>query len=253
MRSTYRVLKGFDKEYLRHMKVSRTASDRVKGTKPMPPPVNREFVRKMDFGGAFEGAKYQGRLGPGKLRTPEDIHRYLSEYRTLATDTFLRREVVLAKSKDAFTGGKGWLAKELSGEAQRLFELGAQYNAVAAARIFNHHNPSLESSVVDLHGLYVKEAQYYFCEHLQRCIKRGDTIMECVVGVGKNSSPQGATVLPAIVELCEKLDIFVESYEKSPRICMGTLLIKADSPFSAQSGQWAIAGSQNGPHAKMSP
>lgn len=240
------VLNKFDKSYLKNINISKIRNPKQQQPKPNSStperklPVNREhlsILRKAEKNHNYLAQhNFQPILSPTNphFTSPEQVHAHLHEYRKLALETFRYRDEIKVRSKEAFLNGNRALAYELSGEAQSLYTKASQYNALAAERIFYHYNPSLTSTTVDLHGLYIKEAIYYFGQHLQRCINRGEKRMEIVVGMGKQSASDGHKVGPAIIELCKQLDVFVCLSQNR-----GLLLVRVDASFDSSLGKLA--------------
>jgi hypothetical protein len=208
----------FDKTYLQRMR--RRAQNVSPNPNPNPsnqfhpPPVNREFVgRKFPHAVAGELADFPW-----------------VKHRQRASALYTKRTELLAAAAQAHGAGRGALARELSGEARSIADQALQQSAVAAELVFKHHNPGWSlghSPLVDLHGLYAREAVFYFSRHLQRCIARGETRVQCVVGRGQHSERQGpgAVLASAIVQLCRGLDVRVAFAEA------GLLSVWADKPF----------------------
>lgn len=166
---------------------------------PPPPPVNRSLL-------------------PNKYSSPElnqNIHQWLQEDRVRAGLVFNRRGVLLQQSVKAFNRGDKYLAAELAGEAKALRTQAARLDEKAAQRIFSYYNPSLETGVVDLHGLRTDEALYYLGAHIQRCIGRDEMMLTCIVGRGNNSSMNGPRLLPAVLNFCRQLDLPCEFERES--------------------------------------
>lgn len=225
----------FDKTYLQRMRMRRRAQnvspnpnhsqtenrskspDPSNQPPPPPPPVNREFV-----GRKFPHAAH---TDAGELADFPWV-----KHRQRASALYNRRTELLAAAAQAHGAGRGALARELSGEARSIADRALQQSAVAAELVFEHHNPGWSlghSPLVDLHGLYAREAVFYFSRHLQRCIARGETRVQCVVGRGQHSERQGpgAILASAIVQLCRGLDVRVAFAEA------GLLSVWADKPF----------------------
>lgn len=77
-------------------------------------------------------------------------------------------------------------------------------NNTAATEIFRHWNPRYSSTAplrLDLHGLYVKEAERYTADHITSCRKAGVTQTTIVTGWGKHTADGVAKLKPAIEKL----------------------------------------------------
>lgn len=223
--------------FARATAAGRTTPKSLKNSTVKRPPVNRELIHRPAGRAGGDGAPAgapPARPPPpatGRPSSPASpasppasaAHHIL---RQRAAAAFERRDRVLADSAAAFRRGDKLAAAELAGEARALFSAAAAHNARAAEHLFRHHNPSLETDVVDLHGLYVPEALFYFSAHLQRCLRRGETRVTCVVGRGKNTAADGGSrLLPAVWVLCQQLDVHAECAGA------GVLAVCADQPF----------------------
>lgn len=230
--------------FARAAATARMTPKSLKNSTVRRPPVNRELIARRPPAGAPPHPTPPANPPTTSVRLPTGgappgsaaaavaaaaaDHSDIEHYRRLAAETFVRRDRLLAQSKAAFLRGEKLAAVELAGEARTLFSAAAHYNRLAAERIFRHHNPSLETDVVDLHGLYVQEAVYYFSAHMQRCIARGESRVTCVVGRGKNTAVDGGSrLLPAVWALCEQLDVHAECAGA------GVLTVRVDLPFDA--------------------
>lgn len=207
--------------FARATAAGRTTPKSLKNSTVKRPPVNRELIHR-PAGRAGGDGRPSSPASPAS--PPASAAHHILRQRAAAA--FERRDRVLADSAAAFRRGDKLAAAELAGEARALFSAAAAHNARAAEHLFRHHNPSLETDVVDLHGLYVPEALFYFSAHLQRCLRRGETRVTCVVGRGKNTAADGGSrLLPAVWVLCQQLDVHAECAGA------GVLAVCADQPF----------------------
>ncbi|KAI5120268.1 hypothetical protein M0805_004604 [Coniferiporia weirii] len=135
--------------------------------------------------------------GPGK------------HYREMARDALRLRKVALENSQRSFRSGRKAEARQLSEEGRLHEGRAKQYNAQAAAEIFQCYNPRYYSasstsppfSRCDLHGLHVEEALQYAREHLTRCRQAGVEKTMLIVGKGSHSQAGGARIKPAIMQM----------------------------------------------------
>ncbi|OAX33263.1 hypothetical protein K503DRAFT_536535 [Rhizopogon vinicolor AM-OR11-026] len=112
------------------------------------------------------------------------------------------------ESKAAFTRNEKGLAKELSltGLAHKADMV--RLNKEASAKIFQENNKRSTPNTVDLHGLYVAEAVFYF----ERTIEQADREQSIRVIVGRGNHSDGNTpkIKPAIQALGERLGMTVD-------------------------------------------
>lgn len=79
------------------------------------------------------------------------------------------------------------------------------YHRMAAAEIFNHHNPEYHSKPrsrerIDLHRLHVAEALEFVERHLELCAAGRLSRTEIIVGRGAHSTGGVARLRPAVLE-----------------------------------------------------
>lgn len=111
----------------------------------------------------------------------------------------------------------------------QLKESGAQhrsamknYNNMAAAEIFNHHNPDYHTNPssrtkIDLHHLFVREATTFVENHIELCRRGGIEHTEIISGRGNHSIGGVAKIRPAIMEYLEsQQDVEVDPHETNP-------------------------------------
>jgi DNA-nicking Smr family endonuclease len=105
--------------------------------------------------------------------------------------------------------------------------------ALAEREIFTSHNPEYPKDLqrVDLHGLFVKEAQVRVEQHVQLCRRAGITRTVVITGQGNHSRGGLAKLKPAITELCEKENLRVLMDRPNPG-CITVLLMDLSNKTS---------------------
>ncbi|KAJ7170176.1 hypothetical protein C8R46DRAFT_1091434, partial [Mycena filopes] len=106
---------------------------------------------------------------------------------------------------DAFTRSQTFRREGFRADARRLSQEGREHqqtmealNKTACEMIFKEKNQGRELNEVDLHGLYVKEAEQKVEEAVLAAERRGDNEVRFIVGQGLHSS-DGAKLKPALV------------------------------------------------------
>lgn len=93
---------------------------------------------------------------------------------------------------------------------------------MAAAEIFNHHNPEYHTNPssrtkIDLHHLFVREATTFVENHIELCRRGGIERTEIISGRGNHSIGGVAKIRPAIMEYLEsQRDVEVDPHETNP-------------------------------------
>ena len=85
-----------------------------------------------------------------------------------------------------------------------------EYNAQARNYIFRANNAHLPSDTIDLHGLYVEEAEEVLENRINAARGRGERHLNVIVGKGNYSAGGVRKVGPAVIELCRKRGLKVE-------------------------------------------
>ncbi|VVT47363.1 uncharacterized protein SAPINGB_P001674 [Magnusiomyces paraingens] len=134
-------------------------------------------------------------------------HSVDTEYkhlRQLADQEFKKRSSLAEQSKQAYERGEKAEAKQLSDQSKEHARKGDEYNQQAAAYVFRENNTDSADDEIDLHGLYVKEAQGYLDERIRTAINSNQSHIKVIVGKGIHSEDHIAKLKPAVVEMCEK-------------------------------------------------
>lgn len=128
------------------------------------------------------------------------------------------------KSQNAFKRGDKAEAKRLSNEAKQVLNEVDKWNAMAAEFVFVENNRDSDENDIDLHGLYVKEAEYILKQRIINGVQRNQSSLDCIVGKGKHSAGGIAKLKPAVEQLCTEAGIRCEIDRKNT----GVLIIFLD-------------------------
>ncbi|KAG5367007.1 Smr domain-containing protein [Yarrowia sp. B02] len=124
--------------------------------------------------------------------------------RDMAHKEYERRKELSQKSQQAYKSGDGAGAKQLSEEAKKHGEKMDQYNRQAAEYVFRENNTDSAHDEIDLHGLYVEEAEEFLGQRIQAAMQRGDPVVKAIVGKGLHSAGGVAKIKPAVEKLCNQ-------------------------------------------------
>ncbi|KAH3686796.1 hypothetical protein WICPIJ_002218 [Wickerhamomyces pijperi] len=124
--------------------------------------------------------------------------------RDLADQAYKKRQSLSAESQQAYKAGNGDKAKQLSEQAKKQLQVAEDYNFKAAEYVFLENNSDSDSTEIDLHGLYVKEAEYILKRRMIAGIQRHESVLNVIVGKGIHSQNGVAKIKPAVEELCQE-------------------------------------------------
>ncbi|RPA93050.1 Smr-domain-containing protein [Choiromyces venosus 120613-1] len=119
----------------------------------------------------------------------------------------------LTRSREAYANGDGAAAHELSEAGKRHGASMEKYNDQARDYIFRANNAHLPSDTINLHGLYVEEAEEILEKRIDAARGRGEGYLNVIVGKGNHSTGGVRKIGPAVMELCRKRGLKVEEEE----------------------------------------
>lgn len=125
-------------------------------------------------------------------------------YRDQADAAYKKRNQLSQQSQAAYKSGDKAKAGQLSQEAKKQLEIAEENNARAAEYVFIENNRDSDHDDIDLHGLYVKEAEYILKVRIKSGIEKRQPKLDCIVGKGKHSANGIAKLKPAIEQLCKE-------------------------------------------------
>ncbi|KAL5537130.1 N4BP2_1 [Sanghuangporus sanghuang] len=126
------------------------------------------------------------------------------------------------RASEAYASGDRDFAKKLRDKGAQHRHNSRNYHRMAAAEIFNHHNPEYDINPnarvkIDLHHLHVREAKEYVERHIDLCRRAKLSRTEIISGRGNHSVDGVAKIRPAIMELMEsQRDVEVDEHETNP-------------------------------------
>lgn len=146
--------------------------------------------------------------GPLLTHSPHDYnHATDSEYhrlRDLAEKAYGRKQKLSHESQAAYQSGQKAKAHELSEKSKQEVAKAEDYNLQAAEYVFRQNNADSASDEIDLHGLYVREAQWILKKRIYAMIQQGEPQIRVIVGKGLHSPHGIAKLKPAVEELCDE-------------------------------------------------
>lgn len=128
-------------------------------------------------------------------------------FRKKAQDAYNKRAELSQKSQNAYKQGDKQKAHELSVEANKQLAIAEQFNAKAAEFVFIENNKDSDDNDIDLHGLYVKEAEYILKQRIISGINKHQPTIDCIVGKGLHSKNGVAKLKPAVEQLCNDANL----------------------------------------------
>lgn len=127
-----------------------------------------------------------------------------SNLRNKASKLYDQRNELSKKSQQAYKSGDGQKAHELSVESKEILAKAERYNQQAAEYVFRENNTDSAEYEVDLHGLYIKEAEFFLQARIIQYIKTNQSRLDVIVGKGNHSKNGIAKLKPAIDEMCDE-------------------------------------------------
>lgn len=137
-------------------------------------------------------------------------HATDSEYKRLRSEAdrlFQKRQQLSQQSQNAYKQGDGQKAHELSEELKRVLAQAEECNRKAAEYVFRENNEDSGPDEIDLHGLYVKEAEWILERRIYYAVKTNQLHLNVIVGKGLHSANGVAKIKPAVDELCDQVGL----------------------------------------------
>ena len=137
-------------------------------------------------------------------------HATDGEYKRLrlkADELHQKRQKASLQSQAAYKSGDGAKAKQFSEEAKRYQNEAESYNRQAAEYVLRENNADSAGDEIDLHGLYVKEAEFILQQRLGAAIRSNQNHLRVIVGKGNHSENGIAKLKPAIDAMCDESNL----------------------------------------------
>ncbi|VEU20666.1 DEKNAAC101521 [Brettanomyces naardenensis] len=143
-----------------------------------------------------------------------------AQYRKLADVAYGKRAELSRKSQAAYKSGDGEKAKQYSEQAKQQAAEAEKYNGMAAEYVFVENNRDSDENDIDLHGLYVREAEYILKQRIINGVLRNQASLDCIVGKGLHSKNGIAKLKPAVEDLCKESNLRCQIDPKNTGVLM---------------------------------
>ncbi|EHS64035.1 uncharacterized protein PGTG_21999 [Puccinia graminis f. sp. tritici CRL 75-36-700-3] len=130
------------------------------------------------------------------------------------------------KTREAISVSDANVAKQLKNEIKTQLKLRDKLDKQAAKLIFEGRNQGKPPGLFDLHGLYVREAEYYAKKSLLNAKQQGLVQVQFIVGQGKHSRNNIPRLKAAIEALLEAEGVTHGAHPWNK----GVILAMLDSP-----------------------
>lgn len=130
------------------------------------------------------------------------------------------------------------------------------YNRQASEFIFRANNAQdrVEPDCIDLHGLYVEEAEHILEQRIRNDQRNGQNHLHAIVGKGNHSPGHIQKIKPKVEELCRELGLKYRTEENAGRIYInlqgGEPLGPEDIPHSYGGGYSKPQHGHGKPHGQ---
>lgn len=170
----------------------------------------------------FKMATELMQLGSRALNHGSDseTEREYDRLRDLARQEAAKRGSCFDRSHQAYEAGDGARAKELSEEGKRHAKAMENYNRQARDYIFRANNSPdrVPGDTIDLHGLFVEEAEDVLEERIKAARGRGETHLHVIVGKGIHSKGHVQKIKPRVEQVCRELGLNYRTEENEGRM-----------------------------------
>ncbi|KAF2014920.1 DUF1771-domain-containing protein [Aaosphaeria arxii CBS 175.79] len=149
-----------------------------------------------------------------------DTEAEYDRLRGLARQEAAKRSSCFDRAHAAYEAGDGGKAHELSQEGKRHAQKMDEYNRQARDFIFRENNnvDRVPGDTIDLHGLFVEEAEDVLEERIKAARGRGETHLHVIVGKGNHSTGHVQKIKPRVEQVCRELGLQYATEENEGRI-----------------------------------
>lgn len=149
-----------------------------------------------------------------------DAEAEYDRLRDLARQEAAKRSSCFDRAHQAYESGDGARAHDLSAEGKEHAAKMEQYNRQARDYIFreNNANGRVQGDTIDLHGLFVEEAEDVLEERIKAAKSRGETHLHVIVGKGNHSRNHVQKIKPRVEQVCRELGLQYQTEENEGRI-----------------------------------
>lgn len=111
------------------------------------------------------------------------------------------------QSQNAYKQGEKSEAKKLSESAKQYRMQASRINEDAANYVFQQNNLDSSQEELDLHGLFVDEAEWIMKRRIYVAVRSNEPIIKVIVGKGLHSEGHKAKLKPAMEDICEQYNL----------------------------------------------
>ncbi|KAI5952410.1 hypothetical protein KGF54_003277 [Candida jiufengensis] len=129
------------------------------------------------------------------------------QLRSKADHLYQKRNQLSQQSQQAYQQGNKQKAHELSEQSKSALTEAENYSQQAAEYVFRENNTDSASDEIDLHGLYVKEAEWIVKKRIEQCLNTNQSHLKVIVGKGLHSNNGISKLKPAIDKLCNESNL----------------------------------------------
>lgn len=149
-----------------------------------------------------------------------DAEAEYDRLRDLARQEAAKRSSCFDRAHQAYESGDGARAHDLSQEGKQHAAKMEEYNRQARDYIFreNNANGRVQDDTIDLHGLFVEEAEDVLEERIKAARSRGETHLHVIVGKGNHSRNHVQKIKPRVEQVCRELGLQYQTEENEGRI-----------------------------------
>ncbi|KAF2740227.1 smr domain-containing protein [Polyplosphaeria fusca] len=186
-----------------------------------------------------------------------DTEAEYDRLRDLARQEAAKRSSCFDRAHQAYESGDGGRAHELSEEGKRHAAKMEEYNRQARDYIFRENNNTdrVSGDTIDLHGLFVEEAEDVLEERIRVARSRGETHLHVIVGKGNHSRNHVQKIKPRVEQVCRELGLQYRTEENEGRIFVnlqgGTVDHMPPPPMHPHYGGGGYPGQQHGGHGQQ--
>lgn len=157
---------------------------------------------------------------PALNHSSADTEREYDRLRDLARQEAAKRASCFDRAHEAYNSGDGARAHDLSEEGKQHAQKMEQYNRQARDYIFRENNADgrVAGDTIDLHGLFVEEAEDVLEERIKAARQRGETHLHVIVGKGNHSKNHVQKIKPRVEQVCRELGLQYRTEENEGRI-----------------------------------
>ncbi|KAF2197223.1 DUF1771-domain-containing protein, partial [Delitschia confertaspora ATCC 74209] len=169
-----------------------------------------------------------------------DAEAEYDRLRDLARQEAAKRSSCFDRAHQAYESGDGARAHELSEEGKAHAKKMDQYNKQAAEFIFRENNAEgrVAGDTIDLHGLYVEEAEDVLEMRIRAAQRQGQGHLHVIVGRGNHSRNHVQKIKPRVEQVCQELGLQYTTEENEGRIYVNLQGGSAQNPPQPHAPQY---------------